>query len=236
MNTNGLHNVPLLCEKLNKYYDCHISVNSSHNEFTLIINKINEEYYFSEYYDLLIEHNIKTPKSFILFTVNDLYNRASIINQIILNEFNSKVFARLDTCSTKPDTYFTCMQDIITNFENADRIQPWMKDPHHIVVLREYVNLKDYIELRCFVENKKIRGITSTDDYDENPTMEIIQLIIDICNKTIYYTEYEHCTIDVAVNNKTKDVMIIEINTPCWLCSTSGLFDLSDKNDVDILF
>jgi len=230
MNTSGLENLDILKNKLLQHYDIKYFKN-----IVNIITSISEEYYFSEYYDILIEFDIKTPYSNIFFNLYDLKYNQSRINDVIKLQFNGKVFARLDTCSTNPNKPYTNAQEILDDISTNERTK-YVTDNTHKIILREYINLTGYIEIRCFIEDKKLRGITSTDENNEEPTNIILTLIKKLVDKIVFYSEFDNCTLDFAVNNITNDCILIEINTPCWLCATSGFFDLSLSSDIEILF
>ena len=126
------------------------------------IRELEEEYYFSEYYKILIDAKINTPLSYIT-TLNRLYKKPKKINKIINTQFNGEIFARLDRCSSKPKSSFKNSDEIIQSLELSYRTNQFLDDKEHKLILREYIeNINDYHELRCIVHDNY------DDKYDNN--------------------------------------------------------------------
>lgn len=82
-------------------------------------------------------------------------------------------------------------------------------------------------EFRCFIHHNKLRAISS--EFNIENLVEIINMVDNIT----HICEYEDYCIDFTYHlNK---LMIIEINTPVWLFTCSGLFCLDEVFDVEIL-
>ena len=184
-----------------------------------------EDYYFSVWYPVLEElsNTFYTPKSFI-FTYDDLMNEEKIDDLIKILP-NSECFAKLDTLSTKPTSSYKKAIDIINDFKSSHRTKDYFTKDMQIII-RKYVEITN-IEFRCFVHQKKIRAISSEGNLIN------IEKIIKLVDQVTFYLEYESYTIDLTYHNDM--LMIIEINTPVWLFSTSGLFCLDEPSDYHIL-
>lgn len=141
---------------------------------------------------------------------------------------NKQCFAKLDSLSSKPKKPFNSANEIINDFENDERTKYLFAEKNMKIIIREWVDLNE-IEFRCFIKNKKLRGISS----------EGIISFVNICKinnlveKIIHYTEYEDCCIDMTFY--CNELLVIKINTPLWLFSTSGYFYLDDENEKNIL-
>lgn len=207
-----------------------------------IIDDYSKSYYFSEYYDILDEFNILTPKS-IITNLDMLFNNPEEINNIILSMPNQKCFARLDSCSSKPDKPFKTAQDIIKSITNSERTKRYINDIEHNLILREYIdNLDDnHYNIRCIIQDKQLRGISGPYELSLNNDVinELIQLKKKVklfINHIIEITEYDNATIDIFVSHDFEDIILIEINTPVWLFASSGLFDIHNSYDSHLLF
>ena len=96
------------------------------------------------------------------------------------------------------------------------------------IIIREWVpNIEN--EFRCFYHGGHFRGITGFNT-------SLLPLLCEIkkeMNNISHYCEYDDFTADFGVvDNK---LMLIEINTPVYLCGTSGNFDLDVPFDYEIL-
>lgn len=205
-----------------------------------IIKDLDKTYYFSEYYDLLVENNINTPYS-IISDLYTLYNNPNHINNYIQQLPNQYCFARLDSCSSKPEYPFTNHNEIIESLTKSSRTNIYLDDLDHKVILRTYIeNIENnYYNTRCYIHNKTLRGISGPYDIeDENiPTKSIKYEIEKFINKIIEVTEYNCATIDILIpKNYNHNFIVIEINSPTWLFATSGLFDLDVPYDISLLF
>jgi hypothetical protein len=184
--------------------------------------ELEKEYWFSEWYPILEEANIYTPKSYIC-NYQDLYNGK--IDKIIRKLPNKECFARLDTLSSKPSSSYKNSCEIIFDFENSNRTRDYFTENMNIII-REYVCMNN-IEFRCFIHNKKLRAISSE---GKIKNIEEVKKLVD---KITFYTEYDSYCIDMTyVDN---NLMVIEINTPVWLFACSGLFRLDEAYDLELL-
>jgi hypothetical protein len=103
------------------------------------------------------------------------------------------------------------------------------------LIIREFIQINDYYEIRCFVYRSKLRGI-SCSFITELLSSCFKEKITEYINKIIYYTEYDACSIDLLLlKTDLNDFTFLEINSPVWLFATSGLFDLQDKHDYELL-
>jgi hypothetical protein len=203
-----------------------------------IIEDLDKTYYFSEYYDLLVEYNINTPYS-IITDLYTLYNNSNKINEYINQLQNNHCFARLDTCSSKPESPFNNHNEIITSLSSSSRTNIYLHNLEHKLILRTYIeNIeKDYYSARCFIHNQSLRGISGPYFVDNIPEKKLKYEIELFVKKIIEATEYNCCTIDILVPKTYKnDFIVIEINSPTWLFATSGIFDLSIPYDISLLF
>ena len=234
MNTSGLDNEELLLKCLQKH-----NYNFNKNNLESIINQIIEEYYFSEYYEnLKIYGKIKTPESLII-SLKNVFENKNIVNENIKTFPNNEVFARLDTASTKPTFPYKNINDILNDMAQNERTRKHLKDMNHNLVLREWINLQNYYELRCFIEDSKLRATSGTTNLNHVPPINIKKILQKIAEDVSFYCEYECFTLDIAIPlfnelNENK-YYIIEINTPVWLCATSGLYDLTIPYDIYLL-
>jgi hypothetical protein len=238
MNTSGLDYFDIYSKCLTDIYGYKEDDVCNPIKVEQIINDLRQDWYFSEYYQILIDNHIPTPRSEFI-VVNDLFQNYKKVDRLIKHFSHSQVFARTDLCSSKPDKPFHNSEDIICSFKNSWRTKDYLKNPNGIVVLREYINdISDYYEFRCYVHNKQFRALSSCQPVDCHfKILHYLDKIKNLVQKIIFYTEYDMCSIDIIIHyyDIKKDILTIEINTPVYLCATSGLFDLTNINDVDIL-
>jgi hypothetical protein len=239
MNTSGLDHFNIYSKYLNDIYGYDENILDNSQNVEIILKHVTQEWHLSEYYHILIENNIPTPYSEFV-TMSNLFDHPEIIDEMIAKFNNSQVFARTDSCSSKPNKPFYSADEIIISLRSSDRTNSLILDPKCILVLREYItDISDYYEFRCFIHDGKCRGISSSQpiNIDFKLTQPIINDITSLINKIVFYTEYDMCTIDIAIHKyeHDRDILTIEINTPVWLCATSGLFDLLNPYDYDIL-
>lgn len=208
------------------------------------IKELEEMYYFSEYYKILINEKINTPLSRIT-TLNRLYKKPKKINKIINTQFNGKVFARLDRCSSKPESFFKNSGEIKKSLKMSNRTNQFLNDKEHKLILREYINdINDYHELRCIVHDNKLRGVSGPQNnrymIKDNDIKKIKQNLCQYIDNICYITDYNCATIDILIKKDNiyniEEYIVLEINPPVWLTATSGLFDLSSPEDTNILF
>lgn len=197
------------------------------------ISEIIKQYYFSEWYPK-IYGKIFTPESFI-FPHDVLLNPKDMTINSFMREKFRYCFARLDTCSSKPTKPFYNIEEIYDHLINSDRTRYFMEDIDMKLIIREWMwNIT--CEFRCYVYDKKLRAISTTSQInkkDDKKKIEenfgeinrIIEIIIKEC--------YDDCTVDLCFSDEK--LMLIEINTPVYLCATSGNFDLTIPADFEIL-
>lgn len=185
--------------------------------------ELEKEYHFSEWYDI-IKDNVYTAKSHIC-SYDDLFNGK--IDEIINTLPESKCFARLDTLSSKPTSPYYSSTEIIQDLQRSERTKLYFQQNMPIII-REYLDLHSF-EFRCFVHDKKLRGISSEDHIHISKIKEIIQTI----NYITFIAEYDSYCADFTYHDGK--LMLIEINTPVWLFACSGLFCLELVYDVEIL-
>jgi hypothetical protein len=193
-------------------------------------------YRFSEYYEILYHNGINTPKSY-LYDVSVLFdcNKIECLNKFIESFSNQEVFARLDSCSSKPTTSFKTCQEILSSLDQSERTIKYLHEENHKFIIREFIDMSKYYELRCFVYQHKCRGITCP-VLEFQFTAQLKKHIIEFIDKIIYFTEYDSCTIDICISiSNSYELLFIEINSPVWLFATSGLFDLSNSYDFELL-
>ena len=182
-----------------------------------------KDYYFSEWYDTINE-NSNTIKSYI-FDYNELYGCS--IDKLIKKLPGRYCFARLDTCSSKPDAPFMSSQEILDSLQNSDRTREYC-DTDMKVIIREYVDIDE--EFRCYFHEGILRGISGLDrELDKKERDNIL----NFAYRAKFYSEFNDCCIDIGYVNK--QLTVIEINTPVYLCGSSGYFDLNVPSDYEIL-
>lgn len=184
-------------------------------------NELRKEYYFSEWYDI-IKTLCKTPESFIFDPCN-LCDGA--IDRKIAELPNNECFARLDPLSSKPLWSYKNSNEILASFSNSERCKGFLGTK---VIVREFVY--DLCgEFRCFIHNKRLRGISTPILLTEEQCLGVIKMV----NQITHHTDYNDYSIDFAWKNN--ELTLIEINTPVWLYASSGEFDLTDVRDIEIL-
>lgn len=179
------------------------------------IQDIIEEYYFSKWYPLIKDYS---PKSFI-FKQSDLFLLidSDLTDVIKMNE----CFARMESCSAKPLGPYTSIAEILSSLSTSDRTrEDFIKGGD--IVIREYLNIKD--EFRCFVHDKVLRGITYAPKNIKKHIKEIKEIIKRF--------DYDDFVIDFGF---APELIVIEINTPVYLCATSGDFNLDSPYDYEVL-
>lgn len=199
------------------------------------------DYYFSEWYDTCVEAGIPTAQSICNFTVADLFARPHAVDAAITAMPGARCFARLDTCSSKPDCPFYSAKEIAEHITASTRTQfVAAKDPTHRLILREWIADIDarFWEIRCFVVAGVLRGISGP--HCANAKMRAFRrYLADIKTMTtaiVQNTGYSDCTVDLLIPRTCSDrLQLVEINTPVWLFATSGLFDITLPADVAIL-
>lgn len=185
----------------------------------------------SEYIDCFDESDISMPKTKIIDS-NMLFDQPNKVNKII-NKFKNKiVFARLDKCSSKSHKSCSSAEDIINDLNSSERTKHIIKNTK--LVLREYMNMNSLDELRCIIKNGKCRGITA--NCLKNASVELKLKIAKYVENISFIAEFNDCTVDVLINKKNAEMIFLEINPPVYVSATSGLFDLNDPQDEELLF
>jgi hypothetical protein len=219
------------------------------------------EYAFHEWYEI-VEKVCFTPKSWIfpLFEfMNDvnMYSPSNIcslrnenvqlnnvmdeIDTLIASQLNNKqCFGRLDSVSSKPTSPYKNANEIMESLYRSSRTYNMIKQDTKLIIREWIPNIEN--EFRCFIHNGKLRGITC--EYKENIDIYIEEIKNTVKN-IIHYTDYHDCSIDfgfvddnnanVIGNKNCKKLMLIEINTPVYLCASSGNFDLNLPSDYEVL-
>lgn len=198
------------------------------------VEELIKDYYFSEYYDILVEHKINTPKSVIISSVSDTVEISKTISA-----FGGKCFARLDVCSSKPTKPFTSSDEIFKSLHNSSRTSKYLSDKNHKLIMREYINFDNYFELRCFVYDFKLRCVSSNGENTVSLNLSKLnkKVLSAYIKKIAFLTDYESCAIDIAIDKITfKIAFVIEINPPVWMSSGSALYDLTSVRDQWLLF
>jgi hypothetical protein len=207
MNTCGLDHVNIYTEFVDE------------NEIKTIL----DQFHFHEWYDS-IKDNIKTPKSWI-FEINEL-KKDNIQKQIDLME-NKECFARLDSLSTKPLVPYRSTYEIEKDIYSCSRTYNEINNNTKLII-REWVVFKN--EFRCFIHGGEIRAINT----ENNEIVEkYLANIKDMVNKIIKLTDYYDCVIDFGFIED--ELTLVEINSPVYLASTSGNFDLTLPYDYELL-
>lgn len=199
------------------------------------LNFLEEDYYFSEWY-YAIKNDIQTMESWF-FDYDDLYNGK--INSMI-RRLGGECFARTDSCSTKPNKSYKSAEEILSDFKTSDRCRDYFsktKRDDIVIVLRRYIHNFPK-EFRCFIHEKKLRGISSQIPLTSEQIIEIEKKV----NKITHYLCEDNYSCDfVYLSSKlqthdNKQLMLVEINSPVYLFATSGAFDLDVPADRMILF
>lgn len=176
------------------------------------VEDVIQDYYFSEWYDYFKDVTIPS----YIYEYDDLFN-GKISKKI--KEMGC-CFARLDTCSTKPTEPYYNVEEIIYSFRKSDRTcREFNKDMK--IILRNWVDIGK--EFRCFIHNKELRAISG---YCDRKNIPILQEILSKFDYLDYTADFSF------IDNK---ITLIEINTPVYLCATSGFFDLTIPYDYEIL-
>lgn len=152
----------------------------------------------------------------------------------IIEMFGGKVFIRMDTSSPKYKYPITNSSEISRILCSNNKTRTLLEtNETDILWFREYVDMDNYIEFRCFVYNGKVTCISQNDSNEdslqiENPT--VYKNIIHEFSKNFDFSK--NCSIDVCVkkqdsirNQEVKEIMIIEVNTAFDENADTGLFD-----------
>ncbi len=180
-----------------------------------------EDYYFTEWYEALVDAGVPTIPARV-------FERAHLddgtVDAHIATLPRGECFARLDTCSSKPDRPYTSAAQIADSLAASDRT----RDAFHkgmLVVVRPYVHLVD--EFRCYFHDGTLRGVSGCPSHRWSLSLQAL-----VC-RARHCVGYEDCCIDWGFVDDAP--VLIEINTPVYACGTSGAFDLDNEGDRSIL-
>lgn len=185
------------------------------------IHDIIRQFNFDEWYPH-IKDTICTPTSFIVKMSDNVDN---IINSLP----NKECFARLDILSAKPLTPYKNTKEILEHIYSEHRTYSEITDNTKLIIREWLYNLKN--EFRCYVHDTKLRAVSC--DFSCKIITNVLKEIRKYVNDIIKLCEYDDFSVDFAFHNNK--LILIEINTPVYLCATSGNFDLSNTYDYEIL-
>jgi len=188
------------------------------------IQNIIEEYYFSVWYYLL-DCNINTIKSYICDIKDSKY-----VNNLIYILPNNQCFARLDSCSSKPINPYKSYDEIYQSLQCCDRTRNNCYN-QKLIIRHWLYNLGE--EFRCFIHDNNLRAISTLSNNVKKLVLQHLEKIKETVKQIIFLCDYNDCTIDFCFYND--ELLLIEINTPVYLCATSGKFDLDVVSDYEIL-
>ena len=189
------------------------------------IEEAEKIFHFSNWYPFL-DNDIKTPKSYMI-KISELESKGSNIIKLLKDQ----CFVRLDTASPKKIQKHNSIKTIPDYLNSSERTRESFKDPNHMIIFREWIECNSNNEIRCFVKDKILRGISGP--YNCKPLISK-KSIINLVNKIVKQTEFDDCSIDLLIDND--ELILIEINSPCYLFASSGLFTLHNPEHQMILF
>jgi len=191
------------------------------------------DFYFSEWYNIFEDFTIRSQCN---WCIADLTKRPEAIDAAIAALPGGHCFARLDTCSSKPDKPFHTANEILSHLISSTRTQFIVHaEPQHRLIIREWISDIDvrFCEIRCYITDGVFRGISGG-----NPaTMHrFLRDITTLVTKIVQDADYPDCVIDLLLPRRCTDsIQLVEINTPVWLFATSGVFDITLPEDIAIL-
>ena len=129
-------------------------------------------------------------------------------------------------------------------------------------MIREWKDMTQQIELRCFVHNQVLQGVSLdinedltdspqiTEDYIINKLKKLQPLLNNFVRTVTINIPYDDYIADISISKtifdnittldseqiSSKDIWLIEINTPVYLLATSGNFNLANSNHINYLF
>lgn len=180
-----------------------------------------------------------TPKSklYLLNTteVGNIINNKKLSTKLTkkINKENlGKHFYRLNSLSSKYKKHLN-LEEAIKHIANSDRTTDTLKKsfPHYLFV-REWIDLSDYVEYRCFIHDRQLRGVShySVKDKIINVNKSSIKSFI---NKIIMCLDfYNDFTVDLAINIRTCETFVIEINTPVYAYAGSAKFSINEVTNI----
>jgi hypothetical protein len=183
---------------------------------------------FDKWYPQIKDH-LRTPASYI-FGLEDLYN--GNIDNLIETLPNKECFARLDSCSTKPEKAYKNSTEIVTDIYRNSRTFNEIEITTKVIIREWIYGITN--EFRCYVLDTKLRGISCNSFKHQTMIMENIKIIEQSVSKITKLTENDDYSVDFGFDSEST-LMMIEINSPVYLAATSGNFDLSVPGDYEIL-
>jgi hypothetical protein len=104
------------------------------------------------------------------------------------------------------------------------------------LLIRDWIDLSDANEFRCFVFERKLKAISSNDvKICEFENAEIRDRCLDLFERVLEDDglPVDNCVMDVALMKKEKDDVVIEFNSwGSWGNSGSGCFDWNQDKDI----
>jgi hypothetical protein len=183
---------------------------------------------FDRWYPL-VKDQIKTPTSYI-FQMEDLHN--GNIDKLLETLPTNECFARLDSCSTKPEKAYKSSLEIVNDIYKNSRTFNEIENSTKIIIREWVYGITN--EFRCYVHDSKLRGISCEKSTHRRRITENIVIINQNVNKITKITEFDDYTVDFGFDSPDNLIMI-EINSPVYLAATSGNFDLIIPGDYEIL-
>jgi hypothetical protein len=165
------------------------------------------------------------------------------LNDIKVNLLFNPFFIRLDSLSPKVETPFTDITKAVKKLFDTHRTRHIIdtnikyKDPITIMV-REYVDMTKYLELRCVIHGRKLRCISGykTDTRNTNRAFwcSLKKKIKAYITLIIREVDYHDFVADIGFNVNTSKLILIEINTPVYHRASCELFD--KESDASLLY
>ena len=141
---------------------------------------------------------------------------------------HGKSFYKLNSYSSKYIGYKPFSEAIVHIFETP-RTRDILKngDIEHYLFVRDFVDMSNFLEFRCFYINYELRGVSiyKGDVEDES---QIKTLILKFCKQVnrLLFELYKDFSMDIAICGD--NIFIIEINSPVYFNAGSCLFNLND--------
>lgn len=148
-------------------------------------------------------------------------------------------FYRLNSLSSKYKDILN-INDAIKHLFTSDRVISTINNQTNpYLFIREYIDLTNYTEYRCFIKNRTLLGVSRYDINPDNmnPTdsyylsnkdkISIITFVKKIISELDIYNDF---TIDIALS--TDKIIVIEINSPVYMMAGSCYFTLFDITNL----
>lgn len=183
----------------------------------------------SEWYPILEK---LTPKSWF-FDSADPYLEVKLDKFIQEKGFP---FARMDSYSPKWFKPFRSGDEIIKKMKTHHRTKDYFGQED--LILRTFVDLSEFLELRCFICNGKLTAISQNDVQSDS---EPVEDPIIIKKESIKFIDLfieklpKDCTVDIAIHPISLDKIVIEVNSSFKEKAGTGLFDEDSPEDLRIL-